>query len=79
VGVEHGDIQPVVAGGIELYCTAGDLKEWRVRRVIVQHLAEIAKRLREGVAGRPFGLMGPQEAGQCFPRVGAVRLDRQTG
>ncbi len=74
---EGCDIEPVIAGRVELDRVTGDEQEGRFRRAVADHPAQVGEgvaQVAEGVSVRPIG---PQQSGQHLAAVRPIRFHGQ--
>jgi hypothetical protein len=72
-----GDVDPVIAGRVELDCLAGDAKETRLCVVVANGGTELGERVAQVGARRTARPVGPEQAGQGVATVGLVRFYRE--
>lgn len=73
------DVQPVVAGGVELEGVAGGQQEGGLCRAVADDLAEVVEGVAQVAEGIPVGPLGPQQPGQCLAAVRPVGFHGQVG
>jgi hypothetical protein len=78
-GCELRDVQPVVAGMVELDRPTANQQERYGLILIADRLAEVGERLAEVLARSRFGLVRPQQSGQSISAVRIICFDDQVG
>ena len=73
------DVQPDRSSRIELNVVVGHEQQWRRRRAVPEHLAQVTQGLAEPVGRNGIGLLWPEEGGQRFPPMGTIPLDGEVG
>jgi hypothetical protein len=76
-GREGNDVDPGVAGRVELDRVPGDEHEWRYGLAVSDRGTELGQGMAQVRPGRALWPTGPEHLGQYCPAVRLVTLDRQ--
>ncbi|MEA3376668.1 MAG: hypothetical protein U9R72_10800 [Chloroflexota bacterium] len=78
--VEEGpDVEPAVAGSVELEGGPGDEEEGSIGPPVAEEAAEVGEGVAEVAAGVLFREIGPQQIGEAGPGPWALGLDGEVG
>ena len=77
--LQHGDVQPMLAGRVELDCLAADEEKGGIGFAVANSAAQAGQCVAQVGARRAVRPVGPQQAGQRIALMGPIALDGQEG